>query len=451
MNRSEAYKIRNIPECNSEDQYTAWLEEEALLPSGFKIGTTSFSFTPKEFTKEVKMNLTVIAADESTPTFSAMFTSNAFPGAPVVVGRERLSAETVRGIVINNKISNVGVRSGVDDAEAICAFVAKALKCSQDEIFPASTGVIGWSLPVSEMLSALPTALNALQSKSIFPAARAIMTTDLYPKIRRAEVQAKDGTVGSIVAIAKGAGMIEPNLATMLVFILTDIDIPREELNSTLKFAVSQSFNSISIDSDQSTSDSVFCLSSNKIKGVPTDQFAEALALVCTGLARDIVRNGEGVHHVIDVAITGAPSSEVARKIGKALVNSPLVKTAIAGNDPNFGRILSAIGSCIGNNGLKVDLRSATIKIGDDEIFKDGFFALSREKEKRLGEYLKGAELYSSETPKDGGMFQPPVKYPRHQRSVKIQINLNCGAAQATVWGADLTHEYVSENADYRS
>ena len=241
----------------TRDQHRAWLATQAVLPRGFRVGTTTFSFVPAEVAKPGRMTLTLIALDRSTPDFAAVFTRNAVAGAPVLIGRRRLSEPALRAVVVNNKISNVGAPDGLAIAERLCATVAGSLGAKPGEVLPSSTGVIGWQLPIDAMVAAVPAAVQALSAESVLPAAEGIMTTDLYPKVRRAEVGG-----GSIVGIAKGAGMIEPNCATMLVYLLTDLAVPRGELRALLPPIVDRTFNRISIDSDTSTSDTVALLAS---------------------------------------------------------------------------------------------------------------------------------------------------------------------------------------------
>jgi glutamate N-acetyltransferase / amino-acid N-acetyltransferase len=256
---------------------------------------------------------------------------------------------------------------------------------------------------------------------------------------------------GSIVGFAKGAGMIEPNLATMLVFLLTDLDVPREALRGALGRAVDGTFNAISVDSDTSTSDTVVLVSSRKRPAPAPAAFEGALAQVCAGLAEDVVRNGEGVHHVIRVAVTGAPTREAARLIGKAVVNSPLLKAAVNGNDPNVGRLLCAVGKVAGAAGIPLDPARATMRVGGELVLEGGAMRLDPEKEQRIVAHMREAELYASAAPTDGISFKPPVDFPPHERRVEIAIDLGLGAGACDVLGADLSHEYVTENADYRS
>lgn len=429
----------------SRDDHRAWLSRQAALPRGFRVGTTRFEFTPIEAPKPAKMTLTLIALDRPTADFAAVFTRNALPGAPILVGRRRLEEPTLGAIIVNNKISNVCAPGGVETAERICAETARALGLAPRQVLPSSTGVIGWTLPADAIVNAVPHATAALSANSILPAAEGIVTTDLYPKIRCAEV---DG--GRIVGIAKGAGMVEPNLATMLVYLLTDLAVPRAALRALLTEAVDASFNRISIDSDTSTSDTVALVSSGATPCADLAAFRRALLTVCADLAEDVVRNGEGVRHVLRVNVSGAPDDRTASALGKAIVNAPLFKCAVAGNDPNVGRLVQAIGKFAGTTGGRLDLGSLRLTLGGIEIFAGGVFRLNPEKETALVAHLRSAELYAS-APNEQGIFSPPIDYPPHERCVEIGVELGSGAGTSTVFGGDLTHEYVSENADYRS
>jgi glutamate N-acetyltransferase/amino-acid N-acetyltransferase len=261
------------------------------------------------------------------------------------------------------------------------------------------------------------------------------MTTDSFPKIRTAKLRD-----GRITAIAKGAGMIEPNMATMLVFILTDIDLPKDQLEESLHKAVKQSFNTISVDGDQSTSDMAVILSSSIYPCSSIVDFEKSLISLCKDLAEDIVRNGEGTSHVIKVTTKGECNQELGTGIGKAVINSPLVKTALFGNDPNVGRIISAIGDFLGNHRINIDTRNISITLGEIEIFARGAFMIDNEKEIKLSGYLKETQL------------NPDIKgYPEHNKTVDITISIGEGPGSFTVIGSDLTYEYVRENADYRS
>jgi glutamate N-acetyltransferase/amino-acid N-acetyltransferase len=430
---------------SSREEHRAWLAAQAALPAGFRVGHARFDFVPREAPKPAKMTLTLITLEQPTPAFAAMFTRNAFPGAPIIVGRKRLAEPTLGAVIINNKISNVCAPGGVEAAERICAALAQPLGFSPAQVLPSSTGVIGWSLPVDAMIAAIPAALGTLSGGSIMPAAEGIVTTDLYPKVRRAQVGG-----GSIVGIAKGAGMIEPNLATMLVYLLTDIAVPRSELRPMLARAVDASFNAISVDSDTSTSDTVVALSSSRVPFNDWGTFERGLHQVCRDLAEDVVRNGEGIRHVIRVTVKNAASLGLARALGKAVVNGPLFKCAVAGNDPNVGRLIQAIGKYVGAHAPGTDLSRLSARLGGIEIFSHGVFQLDPTKETALVAHLRGAELYQSKFSADG-IFTAPIDFPPHERAVELEIDIGNGAASAMVLGGDLTHEYVSENADYRS
>jgi glutamate N-acetyltransferase/amino-acid N-acetyltransferase len=430
---------------SSREDHRAWLTTQAGLPRGFRVGTTRFSFAPTEAAKPAKMTVTLLTLDRPTPDFAAVFTRNAICGAPVRIGRARLEQPSLGAIVINNKISNVGAPDGAERAERMCAAVAQHLDLTPQQVLPASTGVIGWQLPVDDMLAAVPAAAATLAPTSALAAAEGIMTTDLYPKVRRAAVGE-----GSIVGIAKGAGMIEPNLATMLVFVMTDLAIPRDDLRALLPAIADRTFNRMSIDSDTSTSDTVVVLSSGRVPCPDRDAFARALETVCADLAEDVVRNGEGVHHVVRVAVSGSPTEAIARAIGKGIVNSPLCKTAICGNDPNVGRLGAALGKQISLHAPALDLANLRLAMGGHDLYAQGAFRLSPDKEAALTAHLRAAELYVSTAPKDG-VYHPPLDYPAHERAVEIAIDLGAGGASSTVLGGDLSHEYISENADYRS
>ncbi|MDP3276667.1 MAG: bifunctional ornithine acetyltransferase/N-acetylglutamate synthase [Deltaproteobacteria bacterium] len=431
---------------DSVEAHRAWLASQSALPEGFRCANTRFEFVPVEVHKPSKMTLTLISLDQPTDSFAAMFTRNAFPGAPVIVGRARLRSSHWSAILINNKISNVCAPDGVTTAERICEALATQLDIPVDQVLPCSTGVIGWQLPESAIISQLPSVVSALQSESVLPAAEGIVTTDLYPKVRSVTVGQ-----GRIVGIAKGAGMIEPKLATMLVYLLTDLDIDRETLQQALRDAVEESFHCMSIDSDTSTSDTVIALSSRRKPLDHLQDFRAALTQVCRDLTEDIVRNGEGVHHVLRVHVKGAPSVEIAREVGKSIVNSPLFQCAVCGNDPNVGRLVMAIGKYLGEALPHADLSRCAVSMGGCELLRDGIFHLDPASENALVAHMRAAELYASVPPPDGLTFVPAVRFPPHERCVEITVSLGLGESECTVLGADRTHEYISENADYRT
>ena len=424
-------------EFSSQEDYLAYLEKRGRLPEGFRAGVTSLSFLPSErpVAKPLPMRLALILMDKPTRDFAAVFTRNRFPGAPVLIGRSRLAEGSIRGVLVNNKISNVCAPRGVQDAEDVLAALGEHLGISGKELFPASTGIIGWSLPVADMKAALPALAGNLHGGCCLDAAQAIMTTDAYPKLHSVAVGK-----GVLTGFAKGAGMIEPNVATMLVFLMTDLAVPRAAMQAMLGRVAERTFNCISIDSDQSTSDTVLFFSSGTKGPAPEAELEAALEEVCLELSRHIVRNGEGTAHVIRVRVAGARDFYSARDLGKAVVNSPLVKTAVYGNDPNVGRIVSAIGDFAGNAELAFDTSGLVVRLGGETIFRRGAFDLSMEKEKKLCAFLKEAAM------------DPEKKtFPPHEKYVDITLEMQDGQAEAVVYGSDLSREYVTENADYRS
>ena len=428
-----------MKKISSKEDYISELQAGAALPEGFSTGCVNLEFSPAELDspRKMKMNLSLIMMNRPTKSFAGVFTRNLFPGAPVLLCRKRLDNPLISGILINNKVANVCTAAGVEDSEQVLDALAEAAGCRRDELMAASTGVIGWSLPVGDMRNAVPALVGRVKSAGAdaVELAEGIMTTDSFPKIRSRQLCG-----GRITAVAKGAGMIEPNMATMLCFIMTDIDVDRAELRRMLPAAVEKSFNRISVDGDQSTSDMVIALSSGRKPCNDLRDFEQALTEICSELAADIVRNGEGTGHVIRVNVSEAADEQQAAGIAKALVNSPLVKTAIAGNDPNVGRFASSIGDFCGNSGISLPVEKMRIVLGGELIFSEGLLRLDPEKEKRLSAYLK-----------DCGM-DPEIKgFPQHEKSVEIDIIIGTGTDRATIYGSDLTHEYVRENADYRT
>ena len=428
--------------------YLEALERRAIVPRGFRFAVTDTHFTPAELGADASplpINLAAILAPAASHAWAALLTRNRVTGAPVEMVRGH-RGRPVRGIVINNRVANVCAKGGVAAAGALLERVGTALAVPAAQLLPASTGVIGWQLPVAALGAATPALAASLGSSTPVALARAIMTTDAYPKLRSAVTP----TGHRVLGIAKGAGMIEPDLATMLVFILTDAPATAEELQRELQQAVQGSFNRITVDSDQSTSDMVVLLSSRERgpTAAPVAGLGSALQQVCAGLAGDIVRNGEGTRHVIEVAVTSRLQEQDAVALGKAVGNAPLVKTAVYGNDPNVGRIASSIGDCLGSRPhlRHVGARDLTLTLGEHEVFANGTFAINAALERDLSDYLQGCRCDSS-----GG-------FPPHDETVRIGIQVAAGAAEATaelhtvrVLAADLGYEYIRENADYRS
>ncbi|MDC7219715.1 MAG: bifunctional ornithine acetyltransferase/N-acetylglutamate synthase [Spirochaetales bacterium] len=420
----------------SLEEYESHLASHVPLPEGVSFSTCTINFIPREIESEGKsfpMNMTLIALDEATESFSALYTKNAFPGHPVVLGKELLKKDKLKGLLINNKISNVECPDGYGKSLKLIEDM-EGLLPGEGVVFPFSTGIIGWELPVDEMREALPELAKGRKPGSALSAARAIMTTDAFPKARTVQVGES-----RITGICKGAGMIEPNLATMLVFVMTDADMSRSDLEACWKKACRRSFNRISVDSDQSTSDTAFIFTTGK-KPVGKAEFCQALEALTVEMAQDIVRNGEGTGHVMEVSVRDALSEEEAASAGKALINSPLTKSAVFGNDPNVGRLIQALGDWAGNRDIPLDRQRVLLTMGDIELYRDGAFLLDSEKEAVLHKYMK-----------ERALPLPSPGFPAHGKNVKITVRLGRGNESATVWGSDLSHDYVSINAEYRS
>ena len=419
--------------------YSDWrkhIEQAAILPKGFQSARTQCQFVAVEKPEfgNLNMNMGLISLDRPTESFAAVFTKNQFPGWPVIAGRRLLDEPAIAGVLVNNKISNVGVAGGLTDTQNLANAVQRAFG-GNAPYFSFSTGIIGWRLPVGAMIPRIAQLPQSVQSDTLMPFAEAIMTTDAWPKIRSLNCAA-----GRITGTAKGAGMVEPNMATMLAFILTDIDVPRTACTPLLKAAVNSSFNRISIDGETSTSDSVLLISSRREPWCGEEEFFAGLRSVCSGLAEDVVRNGEGCGHVFKTTVTGAPSEETALRLARAVVNAPLTKTAIHGNDPNVGRIIQTLGAAAARMDLPLNRESLRVEIDGVEVFSGGAFHLSSREEAILHKCFKEAELPL-----------PVPDWPRHEKRIEVHITLGMGDASDFVIGSDLSTEYVGINADYRS
>ena len=361
---------------------------------------------------------------------AAVFTQNAFRAAPVVVAERHLRANAGRAswLMINTGNANAGNgMQGISSAESCCQAAAALTKAPVDQILPFSTGVIGETLPTDAIIAALPQAIGDLSETNWSRAASAILTTDTRPKLRSKQFEL-EGRSCTITGMSKGAGMICPNLATMLAFVGTDARIDAATLDSLLKKAVADSFNRITIDGDTSTNDAV-TLSATGDSGISIapdgphyDRFAEALTDLMIDLAHDIVRDGEGASKFVEVNVSGGRTSAECDEVARTIAHSPLVKTALFASDPNWGRILAAIG----RTGLdNFDTDSVVLRINGIVIAEAGARAASYREE-------KGVEA-----------MQP--------RDLKVEVMLNRGSASATVWTTDLSYDYVKINAEYRT
>lgn len=353
------------------------------------------------------------------------FTRSTTRAAPVLDCQEKLGRASDEGaaILVNSGNANAFTgKSGTASVNAITEAVAQTCNIPKDRVFTSSTGVIGEPLPHDRITTCLDTLSKTTSADGIAEAAKAIMTTDTFPKGAQAQVDI-DGKSVSIVGIAKGSGMIAPDMATMLVYIFTDALIEQKTLQSLVSSHNEKTFNSITVDSDTSTSDSLI-VAATGASGVSVDGhegFSSALMDVMQNLAHQVVRDGEGATKFVEITVTGATSDADAKTHGLAIANSPLVKTAVAGEDPNWGRIVMAVGK----SGAAADRDLLSIRFGDVEVAKDG----SR------------SENYSEEA---------AAAHMKNQ-DIVIGVDLGIGSGTATVWTCDLTHGYITINADYRS
>ncbi|PZP86932.1 MAG: bifunctional ornithine acetyltransferase/N-acetylglutamate synthase [Azospirillum brasilense] len=357
-------------------------------------------------------------------TVAGVFTRSKAPSAPIDWCRAALPHGTARALVVNSGNANAFTgKRGVASVQASAAAAAAAVGCAPHEVFLASTGVIGEPLPHEKIEAALP-ALHASLSDDWNGAARAIMTTDTFPKAATRSLQV-DGVSVTINGIAKGSGMIAPDMATMLGFIFTDAEIAQPLLQHMLQRANAKSFNAITVDGDTSTSDCALLFATGKAGVAVTEAshaaFEAALTDLLIELAQLIVKDGEGAQKFMTIRVRGAESDHAAHRIGLAIGNSPLVKTAIAGEDANWGRIVMAVGK----SGEAADRDKLSVAIGGVVIARDG-------------ERVEGYD-------------EAPVNAHMKTRDILIEVDLQIGPGTATVWTCDLTHGYIDINADYRS
>jgi glutamate N-acetyltransferase/amino-acid N-acetyltransferase len=404
-----------------------------FIPRGFR-----FAAAKAGLKQSGRTDFALIVAD--TPaSAAAAFTSNRVTAAPLIVDKENLRATSgkVRVVAINAGNANCAAgQAGIDAARQTCLAIAETFDCKPEEVFPSSTGVIGIPLPAEKLIATLPGLAGELGSEfdHFQQVAQAILTTDTVEKTAFARFEVVTPAIDGpqdfkqeirIAAVCKGSGMIHPQLvphATMLVYILTDAAVEPSVLDRYLRQAIELSFNRISVDGDTSTNDTVLLMASGASGGAigaDNAEFAAALTQVCTSLARQIVADGEGVTHVVELRIKGAESDADAVRVAKAIAHSPLVKTAWAGCDPNWGRLIAAIGY----SGASIDPERIDISFGDLPICRNGGRA------KEFDETAAHAYL--------------------HQSEFSITIELSQGNGECKFWTTDLTHEYIRINADY--
>jgi glutamate N-acetyltransferase/amino-acid N-acetyltransferase len=391
--------------------------------AGFRLGTASAGIkTPG------RRDLVIMRLAEGSAS-AAVFTRNAFCAAPVTVAREHLAARQPEYLLVNTGNANAGTgRQGIADARQCCARLAALAGCSPGAVVPFSTGVIGEPLPVTRIVDALPAALASLSEDGWADAAHGIMTTDTVPKLasRRVDI---DGHAVTVTGMAKGAGMIRPDMATMLAFIATDAALGGALLQDCLNRAVAGSFNRITVDGDTSTNDACLLVATGRA-GVPRvsqaaghyQQIASTVADVCRDLAWAIVRDGEGATKFVTVSVEEGATREECLRVAYTIAHSPLVKTALFASDPNWGRILAAVGRA----GLSaLDIGRVSVYLDDVCIVREG--ARAQEYTEALGR----------------GVLQ--------RQEFTIRVLLGRGAIREPVWTCDLSYDYVRINAEYRS
>jgi glutamate N-acetyltransferase/amino-acid N-acetyltransferase len=383
---------------------------------GFTVGVASAGV--KDGSRR-RMDVALIVSDR-TCSAAGVFTTNEVIAAPCVVTRKHLEHGRLRAIVVNSGNANACTgEQGERNAIAMAQAAADKIGCDPHEVAVASTGVIGVPLPV-ERIAAAVSAMS-LRPGDWTEVAKAIMTTDTRPKLRSIEVPLAKGVV-HLRGVAKGAGMIHPNMATLLAFVVTDAEVAGEELQEMLEDAADASFNLISVDGDTSTNDTLLLLANGasgiEPRGDDLGKFGAAVRDLCETLARDVLADGEGVTKVFEVRVSGAASAEDARRAARTITTSNLVKTAIHGADPNWGRILAAAG----RSGAKVDQTKASVRIADVAVFAEG-----------------------APCAFDG----TAVRRVFEQKDITIGVDLGVGSEAARAWGTDLSAEYVRINAEY--
>lgn len=380
------------------------------LPDGFVARAANFGI------KDDSLDFVTIIGAPGT-VGASMYTKSRFAGASVVLSRELASQGTSRGVVVLSKNSNVATGDeGLRNAREVIDRLAGFHGCRAEELLIASTGVIGRQYPMDKIRHGISALESVATTRDAALVARAIMTTDTRAKLAEATV---GGSHARVVGVAKGVGMIEPDMATHISLVFTDASLSRSDLDAAFRWCVERTFNRVSIDTDTSTSDTTVCLASGAAGAVDLQAFREALFDVLLSLTKQIARDGEGAEKLIEVRVDESRDEEQAVAVARAIVNSPLVKTAVHGADPNWGRVAMAIGKC--SQYLDIDQRRVVIRFGEQEVYPQQLDAAELAK---LSDYMRRDE-------------------------VVIHVSLATGASSATVWGCDLTDGYVRINADY--
>jgi len=365
---------------------------------------------------------------EKPAVFDAVFTTNKVKAAPVVLSEVHAESKIARAVILNSGNANACTgEAGMRDAEAMVSGLAEVLSIPKERVMVASTGVIGVPLPIGKILPAIPGLASSLSKEGGLDAAEAIMTTDMFPKTFAVEEE-KGGNCFRVGGIAKGAGMINPNMATMISILATDVKISPKALHKAFRYAVSRSFNRITVDGDMSTNDTAMILATGQSQFGPVQEgtsdfflFREVLTSVMLYLAKEIVRDGEGATKIILVRVDKAKDFAIAEKVARSVVNSLLVKTAFFGENPNWGRIISAVGA----SGAELDPGKVDIFINDCAV-------------------VKGGEIVSDEEDKDAVSALL-------NKEITLKIFLGDGNASTEVWSSDISYDYIKINADYKT
>ena len=378
------------------------------LPRGFRADVANIGI------KDTTADFVLVAADRPVPA-AAVFTQSRFAGCSVLLSREHSASGLSQAFVVLSKNANVATGAeGLANAREIVAGVAAALGCAATDVLIASTGVIGRQYPMGRVRAHL-AGLQAPTGDDALAAAIGIMTTDTHPKVAEATVA---GSAARVVGIAKGVGMIEPDMATLITLFFTDAAVDAATLDAVFRRVIDRTFNSVSVDTDTSTSDTAAILASSDAGAVALDAFESALGEVALALTKMVARDGEGATKLLEVNVDGARDDVQAKRVAKAIVNSPLVKTAVHGADPNWGRVAMAVGK---GNDADIDQERVTIAFGPQQVYPT---ALDAEGLAQLATYMAGD-------------------------TVTINVSLGIGAGRWTVWGCDLSDGYVRINADY--
>jgi len=380
------------------------------LPLGFS------SFVTNVGVKDSTKDFTVVIADGPCSA-AGVFTQSRFAGPSVVISRRNVADLSARAVVVISKNANVATGDeGMRHAEEITSSVASALGLNSSEVLIASTGVIGRLYPIDNIRAGIASLPFPLPDNDADDVARGIMTTDTVHKISSATIA---GSTARVVGVAKGVGMIEPNMATLIAMVFTDAKVEPQKLNDIFRAVINKTLNCVSVDTDTSTSDTAIILASGAAGAVADDALTAALQSVLLDLTKAIARDGEGAETLIEVTVDNARDAEQAKTVAKSIVNSPLVKTAVHGADPNWGRVAMAVGKC--SQYTDIDQEKVLIRFGTQEVYPT---RVDESGLAQLSQYMRGDD-------------------------VTIHVSLQTGSATATVWGCDLTDGYVRINADY--